>query len=272
MNRLINDSLETKNRLSGDLTSSNSMLEGFTGQLNKIEDLSPQFLANPIVINKKPVYTASTLEIVTPMALVLVLLLTTLLITGVSFVVERNEGAYSRLMLSSTGKFELFLGKVLGQLAFAILESSIILLAAIVVFGVRVGGTTFSPENLTSILSVQYFLSLAEIIAGLAIVSFAFISLGLLVSNYTKIQSTTILAGLLIVIPMIFISGLLIPVELMSPQIQGISSFQPLSLGILIISEIINKGTHLVFLAKEIIMLLVPAMIFFIVTLLNRNI
>lgn len=271
VSNLVASSLETKKKVKADLEASKAMMESFVTKLDELHGLSPEFLANPIIINKKPIYDAKNLEIITPIALALLLLLTTILLTGVSFVVERNEGAYSRLLLSTTGKIKLFAGKILGQLIFALIEASIILGVAIVVFGIKIAGTQITPATMGIIFTQAYLLALVQIYAAFAVISVAFISIGLFISNYTKIQSTTILAGLLLVIPMMFLSGIIIPSELMSPQIQEISATTPLSLGILIITELIIKGTFIADLLPEMVKLLVPAFIFIVFTLANKN-
>jgi len=253
VNILIVDSLENKARIKADLEESKTLMNGFISKLDELQGLSPQFLANPIIINKISIYNANKLEIITPMALVLVLLLTTILLTGVSFVVERNEGAYSRLLLSSTSKIKLFSGKIFGQMLFALLESAIIIAIAILAFNIKIAG------------------NFLEALIGISIIAFSFISLGLFISNYTKIQSTTILAGLLLVIPMIFISGIMIPVELMSEPIQALGSVQPLTMGVQLATEILLKGTSLLDMIGQIATLLVPALIFFGFTLANKN-
>jgi len=250
---LVNDSMENKKRIQADLQESKDLMNSFISKLDELQGLSPQFLANPLIINKISVYRANKLEIVTPMALVLVLLLTTILLTGVSFIVERKEGAYSRLLLTSTSKFKLFSGKILGQLLFALMEATIIITIAILAFNVIIVGHPL------------------EVLIGISIVAVSFIALGLFICNYTKIQSTTILAGLLLVIPMIFISGIMIPSELMSETIQELGAVQPLTVGVQLITEILVKGTPIYFLGDQIATLLIPAIIFFGFTLANKN-
>lgn len=284
LNEMTASALTAKKKVQNDLTNSRKVMDSFVAKLDELNAISPQFLANPIVINKVVAYDVSNLETVTPMALVLLLLLTTILLTGVSFVVERSEGAYTRMVLSPKKKLEIFAGKVLGQLIFALIEAGIIILIALFVFGVKLGGVGLAPKALgewlsptyyaflaKTFFSASYLASIAEIMLGLSIVSFSFICLGLFIANYTRIQSTTILAGLLLVIPMIFISGMLIPIELMSDSIQQVSTFQPLTLGITIATEMILKGAHLASMGKEVAMLLMPAIIFFGFTLANRN-
>ena len=253
VNALITDSLETKRKVKADLEESKTLMNGFIEKINDLQALSPEFLANPIIINKINVFNAGKLDIVTPIALTLVLLLTTILLTGVSFVTERNEGSYARLLLSSSGKLELFAGKILGQLAFALIESVIILAVALAFFGVKIRG------------------GFAELFIVVSVIAVSFISLGIFISNYTKIQSTTILAGLLLVIPMIFLSGIVLPTFLMSEFIQNISASLPLTLGVLLSTEVIVKGTPLLMLLPEMLKLLVPAAIFFGFTLANRS-
>ncbi|VVB99269.1 ABC-2 type transporter [uncultured archaeon] len=253
VNSLIENSLATTDRVKSDLDASRELMDGFIAKLDELQALSPDFLSNPVIINKVNVYGATNLEIMTPVAIALVLLLTTILLTGVSFIVERNEGAYSRLIISTTSKMTLFAGKILGQLIFVVAEAAIILAFAVFGFGVKVSAP------------------LPDLFIAICIIATSFITLGLFISNYTRIQSTTILAGLLIVIPMIFISGIIIPAELMSPEIQRTGAELPLSLGAMILTELIVKGTPLAAMWLEFAKLLASSAFFTAFTLMNRN-
>ena len=253
INGLIVSALENKRTTQQDLEESKGLMNSFIDKLDDLQGLDPQFLANPIIINKISVYSLNKIDIVTPIAVVLVLLLTTMLLTGVSFVVERSQGAYARLKLSTTSKVKIFAGKVLGQLIFALMETIILLGVAILVFKVQISG------------------NILDLGIAISVVSVSFITLGLFISNYTRIQSTTILAGLLLVIPMIFISGIVLPIELMSQIIQGASSIPPLTGGISLVTEVMLKGTSITLLGGDILNLLVPALVFFGFTLANRN-
>jgi hypothetical protein len=285
VNGLIGSAVETEKSIRNDLKDAAKILDSFIYNIRQLSMVSPQFLSNPVIINKNSIYKASKLEIITPIALVLVIMLTAILLTGVSFVNERNEGAYSRLVLSPTSKLELFLGKVFGQLILSVLEAGIIMFVAIFFFGVRISGVSITIFDIFDIItgksnivqvfapvfSINFMLGLLNLFAVTTIIGFAFICLGLFISNYTKMQSTTILAGLLAVIPMIFISGIIIPMEFMSEIVQQVSFIQPLNLGIVIATEAIIKGTMLTNLVSESIKMVIPALIFFLFTLSNKN-
>jgi ABC-type multidrug transport system permease subunit/uncharacterized coiled-coil DUF342 family protein len=282
VNGLISNAVETEKSIRNDLKDAAKILDSFIYNIKQLSMVSPEFLSNPVIINKNSIYKASKLEIITPIALVL---LTSILLTGVSFVNERNEGAYSRLILSPTSKLELFLGKVFGQLMISIFEAGVIMFVAIFFFGVRISGISITifdifdavsgKSNLMQIFSnffsLNFILGLFNLLAVTIVIGFAFICLGLFISNYTKMQSTTILAGLLAVIPMIFISGIIIPMEFMSEIVQKISIIQPLNLGIVLATEVIIKNTMIANLVSECIKLIVPGIIFFLFTILNRN-
>ncbi|MEM4262100.1 MAG: hypothetical protein QXI10_04000, partial [Candidatus Diapherotrites archaeon] len=80
VNNLIDESLITKQRVSSDLNSSLAMLSNFVSKLDELKSLNPQFLANPIIINKISLYKVSKLDILSPMAMAIVLMLTTILL------------------------------------------------------------------------------------------------------------------------------------------------------------------------------------------------
>ncbi|PIN85443.1 MAG: hypothetical protein COV47_02110 [Candidatus Diapherotrites archaeon CG11_big_fil_rev_8_21_14_0_20_37_9] len=286
VNELITNSIETKKQVKADLEESKTLINSFITKLDDLQSLSPQFLSNPLIINKINIYTVKKLQIITPIALTLVLMLTAILLTAVSFVTERNQGAYSRLLLSTTSKTGIFIGKILGQLAFALLESLIIILLAVFLFNIDFGGVNVQGflihagncalslgGNCTGVM--DEFIVLTAIFIQLQIVlsaiSVSFIAIGLFISNYTKIQSTSVLAGLLLVIPMIFISGIIIPIELMSQPIQEVSGQAPLTIGVVLATEVIIKGTPIIELLGELATLIVPAILFIAYTIFNRN-
>ncbi len=250
---MIADAREQKKAIEEKLLESKSILLGFIDSLSELEKITPEFLSNPFVLNKKPLFGTNRLALVTPTAIAIVLLLTTVLLTGVSFVTEKKEGPYTRMLLSTTSTAELFAGKILGQLAFGLIEAGIIIAIALTVFS-----TTVPRSPL-------------EVVLAITIITLNFISLGLLITNFTKNQSTTILASLILMIPMLFLSGMLLPLELMNPAIQWIAQFLPLTAGNAILVETMVKGNPLASAWPELLILLVPFAAILLFTIINKK-
>ena len=252
---LINDAMETKNIVDANLTESKRLMGSFVNSLGELQALSPEFLANPVIINKKAAFPeANTFTALVPALIAIVIMLTSILLSAVSFIVEKNQGAYLRMVLSTTSSKTLFAGKIIGQAIFATVEAILILAVGIAFFGVPILG------------------SILELFIAIAIVSFAFISIGLFSTNFTRSQATTLLTGLVIMIPLIFLGGIVLPIELMNAVIGEIAQKLPLTLSISVLSEIMVKGNSLANLVLEMLLLIVPSLIFVLFTVLNRKI
>jgi len=255
---LIATSKEQKADISEKLNESKAMINSFMESLGELSKVSPDFLADPLILNKIPVFNVEKLGVIAPIALVILLMLTTMLLTGVSFVDERNQGAYSRTLLSTTPKVFVFAGKILGQILFALMQAVIIIALLALV-------------NQFTDIKVTIASGIVGTLLGICIISFAFICWGLLITNFTRNQGTTILISLLLIIPMLFLSGAIIPIELINPAIQSFSQMLPLTSAIIIVSEIMVKGTSLLGLIPEILILVVPAIAILAATIMNKK-
>ena len=242
VNSLIAEAMLTKQDVSAKLQNSKEMLQSFSATLGDLGRVSPAFLSRPIQAFEKNLYAEITpLAFIIPISLGLVLLLTCLLLSSVSIITEKTEGAHLRMKMSSTHPLTLVVGKIIGQLLFAFLVSFIILAIGIVAFGVHLGGNP------------------AEIIAAIAIASFSFISLGIFITNFAKNQSTAILGCLILILPMIFLSGAILPLQLMNPGLQAISGFLPLTAANQLLLGVLIKGLPLSAFANQLAILIAPA-------------
>ncbi len=242
VNRLIVETKATKQDISAKLQNSKAMLQSFMDALGDLGKISPALLSHPIQAFEKELYREVTpLTFITPISLALVLLLTCLLFTTVSVITERREGPHLRMRLSAASPSTLILGKIIGQMLFAFLVSFLILFIGLIGFG------------------VQLQANVLELIAVLAISSFSFIALGLFITNFAKTQSTAILGSLILILPMIFLSGAILPLQLMSPLLQGISSFLPLTAANQLLLGVLIKGLSLQSMSNQVAILLLPA-------------
>jgi ABC-type multidrug transport system permease subunit len=221
--QLIVSSRKSKTEIESKLNNSESLFSNLANEMNDLDSLDKSVLSDPIKIIEKRTFSPKSLNyMLSPIdplliggvvanAISIVLIMTCLLLTSIIVILERNENVALRFMLSPTSKFELILGKILGQLVIAMSEATIIFIIAIFVFG---------SDLLTRFVEI-YFITI--------IIATAFICLGLLVSSFTKTQSTAILLSLLAIIPMLFLSGIIVPLDLMAPFMQMASLILPLT-------------------------------------------
>lgn len=240
---LVNSTYDSKQFVLSELQGAKRTLNGLIGTLNNLKRFSPEYIVNPISVDIEPVYGITKVASMVPLSIGLILLLTALLLASNSVIVEKERGIYFRLRSAPTTHLSWVSGKIIGQMVFALIEAGIILLIASIAFGVPL------PSNLTDLS-----------IAILA-VAFAFICIGLFIPEIMKTQATAILSSLLILLPMLFLSGIIFPIEFMPQPVDMIASVLPLSVAINILSGIMIKSASLGELIGEFALLLVPALI-----------
>ena len=128
--------------------------------------------------------------------IVLVLLFNAILLVSMAGVKDKSQSIDVREKLSPKNRFWFFLGRFFAQSLVGLLTGILMLIYAIIVFG-------FPIYNLPIV------------ILFLVISIFAFVSIGLFISQFVESESIAILLSLLIVMPMLFLSGLILPTYFM---------------------------------------------------------
>ena len=267
----LNNSMENNKRLKQRIANGRELFIIIKEKLDFLDRYNPDTLSNPVRIYESPLFAVQNLVVLLPNVFALVLLFSCMLLTSISIISEKAQGVEVRMRLSTTPKITFISAKIIGQILVALLEAAIILAVATFLI--------FSSEsqisNSENLQVPGFFLpiagSLSDLAIATALVSLAFISIGLLITNFTKTHSTTILASLLIMLPMIFLSGMIIPLEFTSPFIREFASILPLTLANEIFKAIIVRGASLAVLAPELFMLLLPAIAIIAYTAINEN-
>jgi ABC-type multidrug transport system permease subunit len=240
---LISSTYESKQFVLAELDNAKITLNGLMSTLQGLKQLSPEYVVNPIHLSIEPVYGIDKVTAMVPLSLALILLLTILLLVSSSVIIEREKGIDFRLKSSPTLHATWLSGKIIGQLVFALLEAAIILAVAFFAFNVPL---PLNPLDFT---------------LALIAVAFAFICIGLFIPEIMKTQATAILSSLLVLLPMLFLSGLVFPIEFMPQPIDAIASVLPLTVAAKILSAIMLKATTLPELLPDFIILLAPSIV-----------
>jgi len=258
---LIQDSYTYYDQTKQNLSETKLLITDLTNTLEEFMKYKPEQLVRPFIIEEKKMYLEGEeymdierTAILIPVSLTIVLLLTCVLFAAISILTERKQGINIRVHASPTSKLTWMAGKIAGQITFALLESAIILGIAVFVFGVPLIG------------------SVLDLFIALVVVSFTFISLGMFLTNFTSEQSTAILSSLIIMIPFLFMSGLIFPIEFMPFYMQGIANILPLTVGSGLLMNTIVKGIPLIFSIDKVIVLVVPGIILVAFTAFNKKI
>ncbi|MFH1256025.1 MAG: ABC transporter permease [Candidatus Diapherotrites archaeon] len=253
-NALLDDALEYQKQTKKELIATNDLLDSLIKTIDEFQNYQPAYLVKPIEINEKKMYEVNDLAILLPQAIAIVLLLTCLLMTSISVLLEREQGASFRAMLSPTSKAAWLSGKILGQLVFVVAEALLIFAVGFLLFSVPLAG------GILALLGV------------LALVSVVFISMGIFLTNFTKTQSTAILSSLLIMIPMLFLAGIIFPIEFMPSGIAAFAEALPLTAAANLITTVIVKGTPLTMAWEGIAVLAVYGIVFLLFSIFKKEV
>jgi len=147
------------------------------------------------------------------------------LLTGVSFLRERSQGTLERLMASPVSRGDLVVGYLLGFLLFAMVQAVIVLLFTIYA------------------LDIKYRGALWQIFVMQVIITIGAVNLGIFVSTYARNEFQVVQFIPLFILPQVFLSGVLWPVEQMPGYLQWVSDFLPLTYAV--------EGTRRIMLAGE---------------------
>lgn len=173
-----------------------------------------------------------------PAITALLLMIMTMLLTSLAIVKEKEVGTLEQLIVTPIKPWQMILGKIL---PFIIISFIIIILINSVMvfwFGIPIKGNLF-----------LFFLASFIFI-------FSTLGLGLFISTISKTQQQAMMVTVFgVMMPMIYLSGFVFPIENMPKIIQYITYIIPLRYFITIIRGVILKGNGFYELWKELIVL-----------------
>lgn len=166
----------------------------------------------------------SLLDYLAPMLVGLFAFFFTFLLSAVSFLRERTSGTLERLMASPLKRAELVMGYLVGFSFFALVQAVVILAFTVYVLNVRYTG------NLATIFLIT---------AMLVVVS---VSLGLFVSAFARNELQAVQFIPIVLVPQIFLSGLLVPVDQLPGVLSAIAQILPLTYANEALRAVMIKG------------------------------
>jgi ABC-2 type transport system permease protein len=163
-----------------------------------------------------------------PGILALMLLVVTSNLSSMAIVREREVGTYEQLSVTPLTRWGLIIGKLLPYGLIGLID--VLLVMAVVVFWFEV------PVRGSFLL----------LLAMCAVYLLSTLSLGLLVSTISHTQQQAMLtATFFFLVPMIYLSGFIFPIENMPPVIQAVTYLIPLRYFLVIVRGIFLKGIGL---------------------------
>ncbi len=169
----------------------------------------------------------SMLDFIAPALLAAIALFFSFLLTGISFLRERSQGTMERLMASPVTRLDIVVGYLLGFFLFALIQTLIVVLFTIYVFNINFLG------DLWQILVFQVF-----VITGA-------VTLGIFTSTFARNEFQMVQFIPLIILPQMFLCGIIWPVEQMPEYLQWLSRVLPLTYAVDGLREIMLYGSSL---------------------------
>ena len=187
-----------------------------------------------------------------PGTMALILMLVSSLMTSISITREKELGTMETLLVSPLKPLQIVLGKVTPYLALSFFNAVGIVVIGYFVFGLPVRG--------------NLILLLAECLLFIGVA----LALGIFISTRTATQQMAMFLSLMVLLlPTMLLSGFIFPIENMPEILQWLSAIVPAKYFIVIIKDIMLKGTGILFIWKETLILF--GMLIFLIILSVKN-
>ncbi len=175
----------------------------------------------------------------------MILMLISAMMTSISITREKEMGTMEILLVSPLRPLQIILGKVAPYLVLSMINAAVIVLIGYFVFGVPVNGS--------------WLLLLAESVLFIMMA----LCLGILISAMAKTQMVAMFISLIaLMLPTILMSGFIFPIENMPEPLQILSLIMPPRWFIVILKNIMLKGTGFLYVWKETLILTGMAVVF----------
>lgn len=209
-------------------------------------DLRPRFLYNPDL---------NSTRYLIPGLISMILIMTAVISIAMSIVREKERGTMEQINVSPLSSMELLIGKTIPYTLIALVIASLILFAGYLMFDVTIKGNVL-------LLFISTFIFL-----------FASLNLGILVSTISDSQQVAFqISSLISLLPSFLLSGFVFPIESMPPVIQVITNITPVKFYIVVLRDILLKGTGLETFWQQLIYLMLFSVIFLgLAAIINRK-
>ena len=153
-----------------------------------------------------------------------VLFISTMMLTAMLVVREREAGTLERLMVTPVARLEFLIGKMIPVTCVGLFDAFMIATVAVAWFDVPLRGSVFSliVASLVLLASTQ--------------------GIGLLVSTYASTQQQAMLSASFFIMPMMVLSGFAFPLRNMPQSMQWLSLIDPLRYYLVVIRDLFLKG------------------------------
>ncbi len=146
------------------------------------------------------------------------------LVTSITMLRERNQGTLDRMLISPMSRFDIMVGYSVAFGALAIMQSLIAVIFAVTLLDMPVNG------------------NIIEALMIVALVALYGIALGLTLSAFARSEFQAVQFMPLFLLPQIFLSGLLVPVQQLPTVLRWLAYVNPLKYVLALLTAVMTHG------------------------------
>jgi ABC-2 type transport system permease protein len=184
-----------------------------------IEDITqqenPVHIIKPITVEQKNLIAGlsatSTFEYMAPGFMAMTVMMSGLAGLAGAIARERETGTLDGLMVGPISRWSIILGKTTAQTVRGLLQGFLVLVLAMILFNVKIYG--------------NIFLMIFILILGVA----GFVGIGIIATSIAGEQESAMMLLMLMQLPMMFLSGILYPIEQLPVWMQWVAKAMPLT-------------------------------------------
>jgi len=205
------------------------------------DDVNPTFIIQPISVTNVPLISgvSSSFQFLAPGFMALTVITGSLQGVAAAISREKEQGTMDGLLVSPIPHRSIILGKVMAQTVRGLIQGFLILGLSMVIFGVQIYG---SP-----------IIMLIVMLLGTA----SFVGVGIIMTAIAPDQETAQMMTMLLQFPMMFISGILFPVDQLPGWMQYIGKGLPLYYAADALRKVIILNANLANIMPDVLVLVV---------------
>lgn len=186
----------------------------------------PEFVLYPITLQVETIVSGggSSFDFVAPGFIAMNVMMSGLTALGAALARERESGTLAGVLMAPIARTAIILGKTISFTLRNLFQGGITITMAILVFGITIRG---NPLLIAAILVIG---------------TLSFLGLGIVATAITKEQESAQLVLGLLQFPMMFLSGVLFPVEQMPAVLQSVSKVLPLTYAVDALRKVMILG------------------------------
>jgi len=201
---------------------------------NSLAVVQPYTVKTEGVVSGNPSY----FSFIAPGMVMLTVMMSVMTGLPVAISQEREVGTMDGMMVAPINRLSIILGKALGQTGRGLIQGVIVMALAMGLFGVLIHG------------------SIVLVAALLLLGVFSFVGLGIVLTSLAKDQETAQMMMMTLMFPMMFLSGVMFPLQQMPWYMQDIAKFLPLTYAADAMRKVMVLGAGVSAISNDLIILI----------------